>query len=902
MKTQSLRAAKLSLLAASLSSCLLAFTSPARAQGQAEDVLINEVDSDTPTAPVNDAFEFVELYDGGIGMTPLDGLVLVFFNGNGDSSYRAIDLDGFTTNANGFFVAGNTGVPNVGVTFPPNTLQNGGDAVALYLGNAADFPTGTPVTSSALLDSVVYGRTSDAIATGLLGGLLFGSQINEGANNMGADDSIARSPDGGTAFDDTAWVTQAPTPGVTNVTSLEISLFPTPSTLTESGGATVSTVMVTLDGEAPTSDLTLTLTNSDSTELSIPETVIIPAGMTTGSFNATVIDDLWPDGDQMVTITASAVGYFEGIAIVTVQDDGDSDPGIVINEIYATVDSSGGDANQDGMIGASDGSDEFVELVNNTAGNLDLSGYTLSDFATVRHTFPNGTVLEPGCAIVVFGGGNILEGRLAAFGGAVVQKANGSNTFGLSLNNAGDMVSIRNPSGAGGLEVAGYSFGASGSTFGNTTTSLGSFARNPDITGEFELGAYTAGYTREFNLFCPLPNDLSTSLSMDSVLENVGSVTLTVSVFSAPASDLTLMLSSSNPNAATVPATATIPSGMLSTDVTVTVLNNAFQNGDVVVTLVASADGFLTGTSELTIMDDGDPSVDIFINEVDYDPEGTDVADSEFVELYDGGVGNVPLDGLVLVLYNGNEASDSAYGVIDLAGAQTNASGFYVITTAANGIQNGGTGGDGMALFRGAAAGDFTGTSASAPPLGAEIVDSLVYEAGDAGLVAPLNYTGPDLNDSDDAEGISRIPDGTGPFQLVALTRGFSNGSMGATGYATWATGFPGIGGPTIDDEFDGIANLLEYLFGKNPLESDPSPGLVPVINGSGNPQVTITKDAGAGADPLLNAVVEVTTNLTTGSWTTTDTNVLTDSATSLVVEYTGASPVIFMRVVATYP
>ena len=40
--------------------------------------MINEVDADTPG---NDAAEFVELYDGGVGNTSLDGLVLVFFNG-----------------------------------------------------------------------------------------------------------------------------------------------------------------------------------------------------------------------------------------------------------------------------------------------------------------------------------------------------------------------------------------------------------------------------------------------------------------------------------------------------------------------------------------------------------------------------------------------------------------------------------------------------------------------------------------------------------------------------------------------------------------------------------------------------------------------------------------------------
>ena len=61
-------------------------------------VVINEVDADTPGA---DMAEFIELYDGGLGNTPLDGLALVFYNGQGDVSYRAIGLDGHATNAAG---------------------------------------------------------------------------------------------------------------------------------------------------------------------------------------------------------------------------------------------------------------------------------------------------------------------------------------------------------------------------------------------------------------------------------------------------------------------------------------------------------------------------------------------------------------------------------------------------------------------------------------------------------------------------------------------------------------------------------------------------------------------------------------------------------------------------------
>ncbi|NJO90239.1 MAG: lamin tail domain-containing protein [Chloroflexia bacterium] len=99
-------------------------------------VIINEIDADTEGT---DVLEFVELYDGGFGNTSLDGYVVVFYNGSNDLSYAAYDLDGYSTDGNGYFVLGNADVPSVSIVFPSNGLQNGADAVALFKGDGADF-------------------------------------------------------------------------------------------------------------------------------------------------------------------------------------------------------------------------------------------------------------------------------------------------------------------------------------------------------------------------------------------------------------------------------------------------------------------------------------------------------------------------------------------------------------------------------------------------------------------------------------------------------------------------------------------------------------------------------------------------------------------------------------------
>ena len=186
-------------------------------------MIINELDSDTPGT---DVAEFVELYDGGLGNTDLSGLVVVLYNGDaGDTSYARFDLDGFSTNASGYFVLGNSGV-TPDLTFANGTLQNGADAAALYRGDAADFPNGTAVTTLDLIDAVVY-ETADADDPGLLPLLNAGQpQVDENAGGNGADHSSQRCPNGsgGQRHTDT-YIQNAPSPGATNNCGVAVTIM-----------------------------------------------------------------------------------------------------------------------------------------------------------------------------------------------------------------------------------------------------------------------------------------------------------------------------------------------------------------------------------------------------------------------------------------------------------------------------------------------------------------------------------------------------------------------------------------------------------------------------------------------------------------------------------------------------
>jgi len=193
------------------------FTTANPAPPGAVGVIINEIDADTPGS---DNAEFVELYDGGVGHTSLAGLVVVFYNGGDHKSYAAFDLDGFATNASGYFTLGNPTVPGVDLVFDPGAnglLQNGADAVALYAGHASDFPNGTPVTLANLQDAVVYDTDDpdDAVLLTLLNDEQ--PQVNENGGGSGATQSSQRCPNGsGGARNTSSYSQAAPTPGAAN--------------------------------------------------------------------------------------------------------------------------------------------------------------------------------------------------------------------------------------------------------------------------------------------------------------------------------------------------------------------------------------------------------------------------------------------------------------------------------------------------------------------------------------------------------------------------------------------------------------------------------------------------------------------------------------------------------------
>jgi uncharacterized protein (TIGR03437 family) len=172
----------------------------------------------------------------------------------------------------------------------------------------------------------------------------------------------------------------------------------------------------------------------------------------------------------------------------TVEFVGDARRDVMINEFLSDPpDGPAGDANNDGV--RDSGDDEFVELVNTTTHDLNLSGYrilTRSSSAssdTVRHEFAFGTILPACTSIVVFGGGNPNPNE-PIFAGAQIFKA---HTGGFSLANSGGVITLRDGPGA---TVNSVAYGGSTGLDGNANQSL---TRAPDLSGPFTLHLSASG-------------------------------------------------------------------------------------------------------------------------------------------------------------------------------------------------------------------------------------------------------------------------------------------------------------------------------------------------------------------------------------------------------------------------
>ncbi len=270
-------------------------------------IVINEIDTDTNSTDVK---EFIELKST-IPNFVLDGYVVVFFNAgssspySGTSSYYAIDLDGLVTDGNGIILLGNPQVtPSASFIIPQNTIQNGPDAVAIYSGNASDFPINSPAIATNLIDALVYSNSGTTFASALM--TILGETIsyNENINSLASSQSIQRKADG-------TYEVKTPTPRVNNdgsgIIYNGISTSFSSSAIIE--GQSFSITFTTDTPVLNSLNLSITLNNGsfNSNDYTGNLNVTIPIGSSSVTSTIQILNDGNNEGDENMKIVLAAV-------------------------------------------------------------------------------------------------------------------------------------------------------------------------------------------------------------------------------------------------------------------------------------------------------------------------------------------------------------------------------------------------------------------------------------------------------------------------------------------------------------------------------------------------------------------------------------------------------------------
>lgn len=346
---------------------------------EAPTLLINEVN--TLDGTTQKAGQFIELYDGGIGGTPLDGYSLVLYDGATDQVYASIDLDGFATDDTGLFVLGGSAVAEADLSFADGLLQGGMDAVAIYDDDASAYPIGSGVSTQNLIDAMVYGTTAGldpGLAPLLIGGQM---RVNENQNGQQNTQSMSRIGDGGQARQTATYQAVSPTPGALNSPrSPDITILGQHNLQVSEAGVTDSFVIAL--NSLPTSDVVITL-NPDA-DLDLGAGFGLPIELTFNASNALELqsvlvqafDDAISEGPHSGVIALSISSgdtNYNGSSLaditVTIEDDEPAPtPSIVISEIMYNPRS------MEGSFSA-----EWVELVNTGTATTDLGGWRLAD-------------------------------------------------------------------------------------------------------------------------------------------------------------------------------------------------------------------------------------------------------------------------------------------------------------------------------------------------------------------------------------------------------------------------------------------------------------------------------------------------------------------------------------------
>ncbi len=119
-------------------------------------------------------------------------------------------------------------------------------------------------------------------------------------------------------------------PGTSDLTIRDfetLTLTFSPDEFSENDGPMASTGTLTRNNTDTGSALTVALSSSDTSEVTVPATVTIPAGASSATFDVAAVNDDEFDGSQSASITAVASGYIDAVTTIDIAD---HEPAVII--------------------------------------------------------------------------------------------------------------------------------------------------------------------------------------------------------------------------------------------------------------------------------------------------------------------------------------------------------------------------------------------------------------------------------------------------------------------------------------------------------------------------------------------------------------------------------------------
>lgn len=412
------------------------------------------------------------------------------------------------------------------------------------------------------------------------------------------------------------------------VAAISVSL--PPDGILENSGASTGSISRTAPFDAP---LTVELQSSDVSSVTVPSSVLIPAGEPSAAFALNAVDDLIADGDTVATITASAENFIDQMASLTVVDNEVAALGLSL-PANSVVEDSGA----------------FTATLSRNTPTTDALVVVLTSSAANRVTVPTSVTIAAGQTDTTFEV-TVVDDQIAS---GDISTTISASANGLLSSSAALAVTDN--------EVATLSVGVSAESIAEEGGALtGTVTRNTPITGPLAVNltssdasslAVPAGVTipagetmATFDISAVdnqvadgdrisaisasanglangaanvtvIDNEvaaLNLNLSADNVAEDSGTFTATLSRNTPTQTALSVALSSSDTSSLTVPATVTIPVGQNSVSIDVTVVDDLLVDGDSTSTIAADAAGLLGSSADVTVTDNDVPTLSLSV-------------------------------------------------------------------------------------------------------------------------------------------------------------------------------------------------------------------------------------------------------------------------------------------------